>query len=182
MDNNIIKGEPEYMRKIREEVECELAEEQETAVHEVDKYNLYCMQVDGESTWDNMLIAKNLVLMHNYLLDWIGMMDEDIFVLLYLSTIARGCLVRVNEETGEYDSALILLATEDEVTVVVDTADQSIMSGTNDQLYMRIELPYADLIQRKIHRYYDIACRTREMETITAPTGEKAKVLFANYL
>lgn len=179
MDNNIIKEEPEYIRKIREGVERELAEERETAVREVDKYHLHRAQGNGEATWDQAVVAQNLALMHEEMLMCVGAIDEDIYTLLYLSTIADACLVRVDKETGEYKSALIFLASLDDHVVMADTADRSIMAGVNDQLVMHLELPYAELIHRQVQKYYDAARSARELEWIAVPTGEVVKVLFA---
>lgn len=180
MDNMINNNEPEYMHKIREEVEHEMTEERETAVREVDKYHRYRAQGNGEVTWDQAVVAQNLALMHEEMLMCVGAIDEDIYTLLYLSTIAEACLVRADEETGEYKSALIILADLDNLVVMADTEDASIMAGVNERFVMHLDLPYAELIQREIKKYYDAARNDREMESITAPTGGPLKVLFAN--
>lgn len=178
--DNMIKNGPEYMRKIREETERELAAERETAVCEVDNYHLYRAQDDGKVTWDHAVVAQNLARMHEEMLMCVGTIDEDIYTLLYLSTIAEACLVRADEETGEYKSALIILADLDNLVVMADTKDASIMAGVNEHFVMHLKLPFAELIHRQTQKYYDAARSTRELESITTPTGEVVKVLFAH--
>lgn len=178
--DNIVKGEPEYMRIIREEVEREMAEERETAVREVDRYHLHRAQGGGTPRWDRVVVAQNLAIMHEDMIMSVGVIDEEIYTLLYLSTIADACLIRTDEQTGEYKSALIILADLDGVVVLADTEDASIMAGVDGRLAAHVGLPYADLIQRYIKKYYDAARSVRNLETITAPTGDSAKVLFAN--
>lgn len=178
--DKIAKNEPEYMRKIQEEVERELAEERETAVREVDNYHRYRTQGNGEVTWDQAVVAQNLALMHEEMLMCVGAIDEDIYTLLYLSTIADACLIRVDEQTGEYKSSLIILSNLDGAVVMADTEDASIMAGVNERFVMHLDLPYAELIQREIKKYYDAARNVRVLESITAPTGEPLRVLFAN--
>jgi len=180
--DDIIKDEPEYMRKIYEEVEREMAEERETAVREVDRYHLHRAQGGEIPQWDHVVVAQNLAIMHEEMLGVVGAIDEDIYTLLYLSTIADACLIRTETQTDEYKSALIILADLDGVVVMADTEDASIMAGVDGQLVAHSKLPAVDLIQRQIKKYYDDARGVRNLETITAPTGDAVMVLFAkNY-
>lgn len=180
MDTNINKNEPEYMRKIYEEVERELTEEWETASCEVDKYHIQRACNSNELNWDHAVVAQNLAIMHEEMLTSVGAIDEEIYTLLYLSTVAEVCLVRADEQTGEYKSALIILADLDGVVVMADTEDASIMAGVNGRYVMHLNLPYAEQIQRKIQQYYNIARSSRELETFTFSTGETVHILFTN--
>lgn len=180
MDTNINKNEPEYMRKIYEGVERELTEERESAVCEVDKYHIQRACDSNELNWDHAVVAQNLAIMHEEMLTSVGAIDEDIYTLLYLSTVAEVCLVRADEQTGEYKSALFILTDLDDVVVMADTKDASIMAGVNERFVMHLDLPYAELIQRNIQQYYNVARSSRELETVTSPTGETVYILFAN--
>lgn len=177
MDNN---AEPEFMRKIWGEVDQKMAAEREATVQAVDGYLCNRSRDNGALDWDHVAVAKNLALLHEGLIEWVSMMEEDILILLYLFTIAKGCFVRVDERTGEYDSAMIFLAGEDDVVVIADTADASIVAGAGDMQLMQIDLPHADLIHQEIHRYYDIARSTRQLESVTAHSGEQMMILFTN--
>ena len=162
------------------EAEKRLREELEADTWEVSNYLRNRTHQDGQPAWDHVVVAQNLALLHEGLIEWVGMMDVDILVLLYLSNIAQGCLVRADAATGEYKSALITLAWVDSIAVTADTVDHSIMAGTDDQLMIRLDLPYADLIDSKIRGFYDQARAVRELETLTTQKGEAVKVLFSN--
>ena len=179
-NNKKTNKRPNVMKHIWEKTKREMAEEREIAVGEVDTYHRYQVQQDGVTVWDHEIVAASLARMHEALIEWVGLMDEEIYILLYLSTIAKACLVRVNKQTGEYDSALILLSWADEYAVLIDTDDKSIMAGTDKRLVLRLDLPYAEYLQSKIKRYYDIARSVRQLEAMTASNGERTEVLFAN--
>ena len=177
MDN---KNEPAYMQIIWDAVEEELAEEHETAVRELDKFFCYRAGVNKELEWSCEEIAKHLLLLHEGLIEWIGMMEEKVLIMLYFSTIANACIIRTNKETGGYESALYVLEDVDGIAVIADTEDASIKSGICDKLIMQRKLPYAEWIQSQTRKYYDIVSGFRQLESIAAPSGETLKILFGN--
>ena len=169
---------PEYMRRIMEGVERELAEQNATSAREVAEYLCDRFRADEQHDWSHAVVGQNLALLHEGLIECVGFMEVEILTLLYMSTIARGCFVRANDQTGEYQSARILLAQVDDVIVTADTADGYIRADTCDRTVMQLKLPWADRIQSQIQRYYDIARSARKLETITMPWGETLQILF----
>lgn len=176
--DNVTK--PEFMRRIWAEVDQTLTAEHEATMQAVDGFLCNSLKDNGETPWDHVVVAKNLALLHEGLIEWVSMMEEDILILLYLFTVAKGCLVRVDDQTDAYKSAMIILAEVDDMVVIADTADASIMAGTENKQLMQINLPSADLIHQEIHRYYDIARSIRQLESFTGHSGETMKVLFTN--
>ena len=172
--------EYDVFEEIWKATEREMQELQEDAEREVGNYLQNRVQRNSQPEWDHVVVAQNLALLHEGLIEWVGLMDIDILVLLYLSTIAQGCLVRADKETGGYKSALITLTWVDGIAVTADTRDSSIMAGTEERLLMRLDLPYADRINSKIKEFYDMACGVRELETLTTQDEEVVKVLFSN--
>ena len=172
--------EYDYVEAMWEATEKGLWEELEATEREVGNYLRNCAQSNGQPEWDHVVVAQNLALLHEGLIEWTCLMNVDILVLLYLSTVAQGCLVRADKETGDYKSALITLTWVDGIAVTADTGDSSIMAGTEDRLLMKLDLPYADRINNKIKEFYDMARGVRELETLTTQDEEVVKVLFSN--
>ena len=81
--------EYDVVQAILEETEREMQEEQEAAEREVGNYLQNRAQDNGRPEWDYVVVAKNLALLHEGLIEWVGLMDIDILVLLFLSTIAQ---------------------------------------------------------------------------------------------
>ena len=160
--------------------ERELQEEQEAAEREVGNYLQNRAQDNGHPEWDHVVVAKNLALLHEGLIEWVGLMDIDILMLLYLSTVAQGCLVRTDNETEDYKSALINMTWVDGIDVTADTRDASIRASTEDRLLMKLDLPYAERINSKIKELYDMARDVRELEPFATQGEDVIKVLFSN--
>ena len=177
MDN---KKEPEFMREIWKKTEQEMGEQQQKVKRTVDEYLRYRIGKKDEKAWSVETVAQQLACLHEGLIEWAGMVDEDLFLMLYLVTRAETCLVRVNEETGEYESALFALAWEDGIAVLADTKDQSIMAGVKGRLLARLKLPYADLIHQKTKELFEEMREVMPMEKVVVPTGAEGIVLFEN--
>ena len=160
------KKEYDAFQTILAATERELQEEQEAAEREVGNYLRNRVQDNGWPKWDHVVLARNLALLHEGLVEWVGLMDIDILMLLYFSTVAQECLVRADKETGDYKSALINLTWVDGIAITADTRDSSIRAGTKDRLLMKLALPYADRINRKIKEYYGMARDVRELKLI----------------
>ena len=175
MDNTAL---PEYMRKIMEDVERDLAEQNATSMREIDRYLCERFRGGDQHNWSHAVVGQNLALLHEGLIEWVGYMEVEILTMLYLATIARGCFIRANDQTGEYESAVIILAQIDDVIVTADTADGYIRADTADRTVMQLKIPCAERIQNQIKHYYNITRGIRELDTITTPDGETVQILF----
>ncbi len=173
------KNKTGYMQPVPKDRVRELTEERDASVREMGKYHYYRARGDGAPVWDQAMVARNFALMHQSLIEGAFATGDSTLGFLYLTTGAEVCFVRTNETTGEYESALYVLAYEDGIAVMADTEDATLMAGTSDGLAACLALPCADLIQRETRRYYEIACSARKLETITACNGETIKVLFS---
>ena len=177
MDN---KKEPEFMREIWKKTEQEMEEQQQKVKRTVDEYLRYRIGKEDDAEWDVETVAQQLACLHEGLIEWAGLVDEDLFLMLYLVTRAETCIVRVNDQTGEYESALFALGWEDGIAVMADTNDKSIMAGVKGKLLARRKLPYADLIHQKTKELFEEMRGVVQMEKIVVPTGATGTVLFEN--
>ena len=126
---------------------------------------------------DRRDIVTTCASLHRDLIEWICLTDDDTCILTYLSTIADACLVTVDEQTGVYKSASVLLLWDDGYTVSIDIEGQSILAGTPTGLALRLELPYSVRIRDVIKRNYDAIRSVRELNTLTGVVS-KTQILF----
>ena len=175
---NVDNDEPKYMQMILREIEEEEAKWQEETVRAVDACAVHRCTQTRPGAADRVAIAQRLAMLHEGLTDWIGLMEEDMLLLLYLVTIAKSCLVYMDGETDAYKSALIIMAGEEDIVVMASTEDASIMAWVGDRMIMELKLPYAHLIDDLLRRCYNMVSQIQTLETIAMPTGEYVKVLF----
>ena len=76
--------EYDVFEEIWKATEREMQELQEDAEREVGNYLQNRAQDNGRPEWDHVVVAKNLALLHEGLIEWVGLMNVDILVLLYL--------------------------------------------------------------------------------------------------
>lgn len=173
------KNEPDYMQKILAEVEHELAEERETSAREAYFFHLHRIAENKGRGYNLSIIAHDLTFLHEGLIEWTFLMEEPALSSLFLTTIPLACYVRINEETGKYESALYLLAWEDDqLAIMADTESALILACSMDQCVFYLNLPFADAIQDTTRKLYEATIAAQDLESVTGPTGEQLKVLF----
>ena len=173
------KNEPDYMRKILDDVERELAEEREMSDHEAQFFHLHRISENKGQGYNISVVARDLTFLYEGLIEWTFLMDEPALSFLFLTTIPLACYVRINAESGRYESAMYLLAREDDqFTIMADTGSALILACSSNQRMFNLKLPFAEAIQHTTRKLYEAAIAVRDLESVTGPTGEKLKVLF----
>lgn len=106
-------------------------------------------------------------------------MEEPALSSLFLTTVPLDCYVRIDEKTEKYESAMYLLAYEDDqIAIMVDTESKLIMACSLNQCEFYLDLPFADAIQDATRKLYEAAIAIQDLKSVTGPTGEQLKVLF----
>ena len=173
------KNKPEYMQKILDEVEREMAEKRETSAREAHLFHLHRIAENKDQSYNLPIVARDLTFLYEGLIEWTFLMDEPALSSLFLTTIPLACSVRFDEKTEEYESAMYLLAYEDDqISIMVDTESKLILACSLDQCEFYLDLPFVDAIQDATRQLYEAAIAVRDLESVTGPAGESLKVLF----
>lgn len=177
--NNL--NEPEFIKRIWEETEKALAEEREIALCNTENYWRNQFLRANEANWDQDLVARMLALLYEGVIEWTGMMEEDELLILFFLEFASACLVHIDEETGEFESALYILRhSDDGIVVFADTGDGIITAGTEEHQAICLNLPFADRVHELTRKLFNAARDLGVLNTFQSKTGETIYVLFDN--
>ena len=179
-ENNVTTNkEPDYMQIILEEVERELAEEREISAREAHLFSLHSIAENKGQDYNLPVVVHDLTHLYEGLIEWTFLMDEPALSSLFLTTIPLACYVRTNANTGNFESAIYVLACEDDrIVIVADTESEEILTYSSDQYGYYLDLPFVNAIQEVTRKLYEAAIAVSDLESVIGPTGEQLKVLF----
>ena len=167
------------MRIILDEVEREIAENCEASAREALFFHLHRFTENKSRGYSLPIVARDLTFLYEGLIEWTFLMDEPALSSLFLTTIPLACYVRINAESGRYESAMYLLAREnDQITIIADTERALVSAFISDQSVFYLKLPFADAVQDITRKLFEAAAVIRDLNSFTGPTGEPLTVLF----